>query len=340
MRRTVAARLLLKLFIFTIQTNRFMLLIFLPFKQYGQTGPERRAHTVLYGQICNFHPNQFGVNLKCKILRTKLVKKKKKNNVNIHFEKKPPKLLILGVLITNLWARGFKFLAFLVTSFFQYVNSLSNGKSLKSKISGLKRRRIFIKIHGSTSYIYMQYQLGEDIKKLLIKKTKKTYIILFRLNKQRLHQLVTERAYPLMVHKVKNKTIRWNFIKSLEPPHVVHVRNANIVTDDNIFAQVTIRFHTKQTLAIYDRFGRIQHGSEVVAKDVLEYVVFEKHIANTYGVWRIHDKIIPDWMPPRTPVRNTYRVEEEPVETEAAAPAPTEAASDVDQKEVVSVATA
>lgn len=63
-------------------------------------------------------------------------------------------------------------------------------------------------------------------------------------------------------------------------------------------------------MAVYDRFGRLLHGSEVVARDVLEYVVFEKHIANTYGLWRVHDKIIPDWMPPRQPIRRTYRVKE------------------------------
>lgn len=53
------------------------------------------------------------------------------------------------------------------------------------------------------------------------------------------------------------------------------------------------------------------HGSEVVARDVLEYVVFEKHLANTYGLWRIHDKIIPEWMPPRQPTQRTYKVQEE-----------------------------
>ena len=49
------------------------------------------------------------------------------------------------------------------------------------------------------------------------------------------------------------------------------------------------------------------YGSETLAKDCLEYVVFEKHIANTYGQWRIHGKIIPDWLPPREPVLKTYR---------------------------------
>lgn len=65
-----------------------------------------------------------------------------------------------------------------------------------------------------------------------------------------------------------------------------------------------------QTLAVYDRFGRLLHGSEVVARDVLEYVVFEKHVASTYGLWRIHDKIIPDWMPPRQSTQKTYKVKE------------------------------
>src|SRR5579863_4985817 len=51
-----------------------------------------------------------------------------------------------------------------------------------------------------------------------------------------------------------------------------------------------------QILAVYDRFGRLSHGSEVIAKDVLEYVVFEKHLANEYGVWRVHAKIVPPWL--------------------------------------------
>ena len=51
------------------------------------------------------------------------------------------------------------------------------------------------------------------------------------------------------------------------------------------------------------------HGSETVAKDVLEYVVFEKHLANVYGTWRLHAKIISDWMPMKEPPgRLTYRV--------------------------------
>lgn len=48
------------------------------------------------------------------------------------------------------------------------------------------------------------------------------------------------------------------------------------------------------------------HGSEILKKDVLEYVVFEKHLANEYGIWRIHSKIVPAWMPPREFGERTY----------------------------------
>lgn len=59
-------------------------------------------------------------------------------------------------------------------------------------------------------------------------------------------------------------------------------------------------------LAVYDRFGRLMHGSEIIGKDVLEFIVFEKHLANLYGKWRVHAKIIPDWLPPRVPRPITY----------------------------------
>lgn len=129
--------------------------------------------------------------------------------------------------------------------------------------------------------------------------------------KHELRQYVTERCYPEMIHNTKDKTIHWKFLKSLEPPRVVHARCTDIITKENIFAQVTVRFHTQQQLAIYDRFGRLMHGSEIIAKDVLEYVVMEKHISNEYGIWRMHDKIIPDWFPERQPTPTTYRVIEE-----------------------------
>ncbi|CAH2054087.1 unnamed protein product, partial [Iphiclides podalirius] len=139
----------------------------------------------------------------------------------------------------------------------------------------------------------------------------------------RLH--VTEKAYPEFRHNSRLKTIRWKFIESLEPPRVVHARCTDIVSKENIFGQVTVRFHSRQQLAVYDRFGRLLHGSEILAKDVLEYIVFEKHLANMYGTWRIHAKIIPDWAPPKDPSMLT-RVLPEP-ELEALPPPQAEAAA-------------
>lgn len=59
-------------------------------------------------------------------------------------------------------------------------------------------------------------------------------------------------------------------------------------------------------MCIYDRFGRLMLGSETVKKDVLDYVVFEKHLSNMYGSWRIHAKIIPKWLKPQEVAAKTF----------------------------------
>uniref|UniRef100_A0A8C8W1Q7 Large ribosomal subunit protein mL45 n=1 Tax=Peromyscus maniculatus bairdii TaxID=230844 RepID=A0A8C8W1Q7_PERMB len=66
--------------------------------------------------------------------------------------------------------------------------------------------------------------------------------------------------------------------------------------------------HCFPTLAIYDRFGRLMYGQEDVPKDVLEYVVFEKHLVNPYGSWRMHAKIVPTWAPPKQPILKTLMI--------------------------------
>ncbi|GBP11720.1 Probable 39S ribosomal protein L45, mitochondrial [Eumeta japonica] len=148
-----------------------------------------------------------------------------------------------------------------------------------------------------------------------------------------LRLLVTEYAYPAMRYNTQDRTLRWRLVGELEPPRVVHARCTDIVTKENVFGQVTVRIFTQQQLAVYDRFGRLMHGSELLAKDVLEYVVFEKHLANVYGSWRLHDKIVPEWTPPREPsLRTRCSLDSEPVPTtespaaadSAAAPVPAE----------------
>ena len=41
---------------------------------------------------------------------------------------------------------------------------------------------------------------------------------------EQLHTLVTEKCFPELMYMAQRKTIRWAFIKSLEPPRVVHAR--------------------------------------------------------------------------------------------------------------------
>lgn len=128
---------------------------------------------------------------------------------------------------------------------------------------------------------------------------------LTQFNKEKLHSLVTERCYPEMVRGNRYKTLRWTFVESLEPPRVVHARCPDMVNKGNFYGQVTVRMHSRQTLAIYDRFGRLVLGDEDVPRDVLEYLVLERHLVNPYGRWRLHGKIVPSWAPPKDPIIKT-----------------------------------
>ena len=62
-----------------------------------------------------------------------------------------------------------------------------------------------------------------------------------------------------------------------------------------------------QSLALYDRFGRLMYGGENLLKDCLEYVVYEKHLSDEYGRWRLHGKVVPSWMPPPPGLYRTMR---------------------------------
>ncbi|KAA0190580.1 Mitochondrial ribosomal protein L45 [Fasciolopsis buskii] len=113
----------------------------------------------------------------------------------------------------------------------------------------------------------------------------------FTANESRLFELVTEKALVEMTEGLRFRTLRWKFLSSIEPPHVVQVRTQQLLSKENLYGQVTVRFHTQQIIAIYDRFGRLLFGNPAVPVDVLEYIVFEKHITDEYGIWRLHSKI-------------------------------------------------
>ena len=48
-----------------------------------------------------------------------------------------------------------------------------------------------------------------------------------------------------------------------------------------------------KVVAIKDKYGRHITGSDKEAKQVTDYVVFERHITNRYGTWRVCGKLHP-----------------------------------------------
>ncbi|KAK6022111.1 DSS1/SEM1 family protein [Ostertagia ostertagi] len=126
---------------------------------------------------------------------------------------------------------------------------------------------------------------------------------LMKRDKPALHKTITEHAFKAsgkMWPDVENGSIQWELVERLEPSTVVSVRcGDNPYKSGNDIAQVTVRMHTKQKLAVYDRFGHLLLGSETEPREVVEYVVFENHIAVVDGMWRLHDKVYPRWVQPK-----------------------------------------
>lgn len=193
-----------------------------------------------------------------------------------------------------------------------YVPPEGDGKLSMISMPGAKQKFEEIEKKGKSMLAIRKIRNFEDEfnLKVFAQQAQDIYIeahnALVKKDEDRLHDLVTETCYPEMTFGMETKTIRWNFIESLELPRVVHARCTDVISKENVYAQVTLRMHTKQTLAIYDRFGRLTYGNDVVAKDVLEYVVFEKHLSNHYGLWRIHGKIVPEWLPPKDTFHKTF----------------------------------
>ncbi|XP_076818979.1 large ribosomal subunit protein mL45-like [Clavelina lepadiformis] len=124
---------------------------------------------------------------------------------------------------------------------------------------------------------------------------------------EKLDKMVTPQAYPDMIKGLNSKTVIWKYDETIEPPKVVRVRSGAMLEQSNLYGQVTVRFHSKQTLAIYDRFGRLMFGDPESPRNVLEYVVFERHISHPYGLWRIHGKLPGDAYE-REPARRTVAI--------------------------------
>lgn len=181
-----------------------------------------------------------------------------------------------------------------------YKPSVGEGKSssLLDKVkSPFSSGKAYIKDRRETSTI-RSFE-GEDFDlEDFAKQTTNIYVkaheALAAKDEEKIFDYVTEHCFPLMTAGLNKHTIVWKYLGDIAPPEVVQVRSGDLISKGNKYSQITVKMHTKQMLAIYDRHGRLAHGSPVDVKDVLEYVVFEKYLANEYGLWRIHGRIRPD----------------------------------------------
>ncbi|XP_015110350.1 probable 39S ribosomal protein L45, mitochondrial [Diachasma alloeum] len=253
-----------------------------------------------------------------KVIKIKLPDYQKEEDEELAAEKVRTKMKEQGLQPSRPWVERPIFISCTGAIFEEYVPPEGDGKFSAVSGAGAKQKVEFMTKKGKSYFAVKKIRtfledfspgaFEEDVQETYIK----AHEAIANKDKEALRLLVTEKALPEVMHNTQDKTIHWKFIQSLTLPRVVHARCTDIITKDNVFGQITVRFHTQQTLAVYDRFGRLIHGSEFVKKDVLEYVVYENHLANKYGAWRIHGKIIPPWMPEREHTRRTYLMKPPP----------------------------
>lgn len=114
-------------------------------------------------------------------------------------------------------------------------------------------------------------------------------------DKHKLQDLATSSTY-LSLRKeffTADKNIHWRFVSTVTRPEVVHVRANPVEEKTNVFAQITVKIHSKQVFAEKDKYGRHVKGSDKQVKEVVDYVVFERHLSNKYGKWRVCGKLFP-----------------------------------------------
>lgn len=122
----------------------------------------------------------------------------------------------------------------------------------------------------------------------------KAHEVIAQKDEKKVFDYVTEACFPLMTAGLNHHTVHWKYLGDVEPPKAIQVRSGDLISKGNKYAQITVKMYTKQMMAIYDRHGRLVHGSPTDVKEVLEYIVFEKYLADEYGLWRIHGRIKPE----------------------------------------------
>ncbi|KAL3091359.1 hypothetical protein niasHS_007152 [Heterodera schachtii] len=155
----------------------------------------------------------------------------------------------------------------------------------------------------------------KDFTKLAEQVYANAYNALALRDKAKLHELITEAAFSKMWPDVEKGTLRWKLVQFNEPSKVLTVRCLdNPTKSGNDIAQIIVRMHSTQILALYDKDGHLLLGSEEEPRQCLEYVVFENHVASVDGMWRLHCRIYPNWLKPKQSPHRQGLIDEEEME--------------------------
>lgn len=179
-------------------------------------------------------------------------------NDNLSTEEIRAKMKEMGVLPVRPWMERSFYISGTGGIFEPYVPPEGDGKmSVISKSGAKQKLELVEKKSKSMMAVRKIRSFDEDFEPhLFAKEAQDIYIkvheYMCQKAKDKLPEVITERAYNEVLHNLEDKTIHWKFLKSLELPRMVHARCTEMISKDNIFGQVTIRFHTEQVGKLFN----------------------------------------------------------------------------------------
>lgn len=113
-------------------------------------------------------------------------------------------------------------------------------------------------------------------------------------DKAALRELTTEDALEGLRKEFRAKNFKWEIVEELERPRIVSARAAPYDGKD-LIAQIVLRMHTKQIMALYGSNGNVFRGHPTAPKTVIDYVVLERplELPASKIPWRIAGKLPP-----------------------------------------------
>ncbi|KAH8547753.1 hypothetical protein BGW37DRAFT_432020 [Umbelopsis sp. PMI_123] len=114
-----------------------------------------------------------------------------------------------------------------------------------------------------------------------------------------LEEVCLDAMYSNLKNQLKtrsNVTWDWQYHGEVEAPKIVCVRcmgTSGFSKTGFSVGQVTVRMHTKQSMAVYDKKNRLIAGDPHKIQNVREYVVFQRALTDPEDVWKVYGKVAP-----------------------------------------------